>query len=484
MREIQHFTDFMKDTVNLDATRLGLLETSVEALKTIIKDSDWGPTVRKFVPQGSWAHQTIIKPVNERPFDADLLVFVDPVDGWDAGKYINELHRVFDENKVYKNKLDRFSHCVTINYVGERKVDIVPCVVDRGGVSRMEVCNRFKNEFEASEPEAYTDWLIERNKWTGRNGLRKVTRLLKYLRDIKGRFSCKSVLLTTLVGARIDAPDADNKVDFADVPTALKTIMGRLDDWLARHPSRPTITNPVLASEDLSDSWDDDRYTNFKECIQRYRAWIDDAYDEEDSEESLGKWRRVFGTKFARGAAITKAATVSDAATDQLRSSMALMTVSGDLVSLFAQHGVKALPRGFDNLPHKQRPRWRTLKHPAFAVAISAALFDDRNGRRIRDINRQSDPLPKRYWIEFRANYTTAGQSLVHGYSVHWRVTNTDREAHTADCLRGEIIPANSTYSHWEYLRYRGVHMVEAFIVLKQDDVLVAYSKPFYVTIE
>jgi hypothetical protein len=484
MREIQHFTDFMNDTVNLDATRLDLLETSVEALKTIIKDSDWGPAVREFVPQGSWAHETIIRPVDDRPFDADLLVLVDPVDGWDARKYINELHRVFAGNKVYKDKLARFSHCVTINYADERKVDIAPCVIDRGGISRMEVCNRITNEFESSAPEKYTDWLIERNKWTGRNGLRKVTRLLKYLRDIKGTFSCKSVLLTTILGDRINASDADNKVVFADLPTALKTIVGRLDTWLSLHPTPPAVTNPVLVSEDLSGSWDDDRYANFKEKIQRYRKWIDDAYDEEDSEESLGKWQRVFSTKFARGAAITKAASVSDAAIDQFRSSMALMTVSGDLVSLFAQHGVKALPRGFDNLPHKQRPRWRIQGQPAFSVEISAALFDDRDGRRIRDIHRQNDPLPKRCWIKFHANYTTDGRSLVDGYAVHWRVTNTDREAHTANCLRGEIIPANSVYSHWESLRFRGVHMAEAFIVRKQDDVLVAYSNPFYVTIE
>jgi hypothetical protein len=483
MREIQHFADFIKDTVNLDTTRLDLLEASVETLSAIIRNSDWEPTSQKFVPQGSWAHETIIKPVDGRAFDADLLVLVDPVDGWDAKKYIDELHRVFAGLKTYKDKLVRYSHCVTIAYAGERKVDIAPCVVDRGGVTRMEVCNRSANTFEGSEPEKYTDWLIERNKWTGRNGLRKITRLLKYLRDIKGRFSCKSALLTTLLGARIDASDADNKIDFADLPTALKTIVGRLDDWLDLHPTRPTLTNPVLSSEDLSGSWDDDRYTNFKDQIHRYRTWIDDAYDEKDSEESLGKWRRVFGSKFARGVSIEKAATVSDAARDQLRNSKALSTVSGDLVSMFAQLGAVALPRGFDRLPHKQRPRWRALESQAFDVKISAALFTSQNGTRIRDLDRQNDPLPKHHWIEFRANYTTAGTPLLHGYDVHWRVTNTDREAHSADCLRGKFVAASSVYSHWEQLRFRGVHMVEVFFVRKQDNVLVAHSEPFYVTI-
>lgn len=484
MREIQHFNDFIKKTVNLDATRLADLESSVEALEKFLRGADWTPHIRRFVPQGSWAHQTIIKPIKDGPFDADLLVLVDPVDGWDAKKYIDELHKVFTASELYKDKVDRFSHCVTINYAGERKIDIAPCVVDREATTRFEVCNRSTNAFEASEPEQYTDWLIERNKWTGRNGLRKVTRLIKYLRDIKGTFTCKSVLLTTLLGARIDAADANNDVDFADLPTALKTIMGRLDDWLAWHPARPTVTNPVLLGEDLSGSWDDDRYTNFKNCIHRYRTWIDEAYAEEDSDESLGKWRKVFGSKFARGAVIAKAAAVSDAAISQFHSTNSLYIASSDLVSLFAQKGALALPHDFHRLPHIQRPRWPALGYLMFAVNISATLFISRGGVRLHDIVRQTDPLPKHRWIEFRALYSVDGVPLVHDYTVHWRVTNTGREAAAANCLRGGIIRANNVHSHWEQLLFRGVHVVEAFIVRKRDSVLVATSNPFYVTIE
>ena len=129
MREIQHFADFIKDTVNLDTTRLDLLEASVETLSAIIRNSDWEPTIQKFVPQGSWAHETIIKPVDGRAFDADLLVLVDPVDGWDAKKYIDELHRVFAGLKTYKDKLVRYSHCVTIAYAAISVLEANGCTV-------------------------------------------------------------------------------------------------------------------------------------------------------------------------------------------------------------------------------------------------------------------------------------------------------------------------------------------------------------------
>ncbi|WP_342238722.1 SMODS domain-containing nucleotidyltransferase [Inquilinus sp. OTU3971] len=309
MKLTDHFNTFMSDIVNLNATRVTLLEDSVETLKGVVRASDWTPKVKFFISQGSWAHKTIIKPVEDRAFDADLLVFVEPVNGWTAKDYLSTLRAVFSNHPTYKDKVRRYSHCVTIEYVGDRKIDIAPCIVDRGGVTRLEVCNFNTDAFELSEPKRYTEWLIERNGWTGNNGLRKVTRLLKYLRDIKGTFSCPSILFTTLLGNRITWADSLNSNDFADLPTALKTIVGRLDDWLQSNPYRPIVANPVLSSEVLSDLWNDDRYTNFREKIHTYRTWIDDAYAESDRDESIGKWRRVFGDDFARSVVIEKAPT-------------------------------------------------------------------------------------------------------------------------------------------------------------------------------
>lgn len=45
-------------------------------------------TDQSWAPQGSWAHKTIIKPVDKGEFDADLLVYVHPVQGWTAATYI------------------------------------------------------------------------------------------------------------------------------------------------------------------------------------------------------------------------------------------------------------------------------------------------------------------------------------------------------------------------------------------------------------
>ena len=92
MKLIQDFNTFLTDTVNLNSTRFDQLESSIDAIKTAVRGLDWTPTIVGFAAQGSWAHKTIIKPLPGDPFDADILVYVKPVDGWEAKDYINELY--------------------------------------------------------------------------------------------------------------------------------------------------------------------------------------------------------------------------------------------------------------------------------------------------------------------------------------------------------------------------------------------------------
>lgn len=485
MKLTEHFKDFLDDTVNLNTSRLEQLESSVSAIKDFVRTSEWKPRVKYFTEQGSWAHKTIIKPVENNAFDADLLVMVEPVSGWDASAYLTSLRAIFADSGIYKDKVRRYSHCITIEYAGERKIDVAPCVVNRLGFTSEEVCNHDDNVFEPSAPEAYTGWLVERNAWTGGNALRKVTRLLKYLRDIKGTFTCPSFLLTALLGERITAADADNAIDFADVPTALRTIVGRLDEWLQLRPTRPSVRNPVLASEDLSGLWDNDQYVNFRNKVHQYREWIDDAYLEEKRDESIGKWRRVFGGEFAKGVALGKAARVTEAARQFVLASASGLAayVREDLVGLFCRFGRQVLPPDFDDLPHKHRPLWRWAQGTTMSIDIRASLHRSKNGAKVRDVSSGEGPLPKEYWLHFSARASSVFQ-VGANHEIHWRITNTDEEASDDDCLRGGFEESEEDgTSRWERLGYRGVHMVEAFAVRRSDGRLLGQSAPFYVVV-
>lgn len=477
MKLADHFKKFLDEEVNLNKSRVDLLANSVEAIKTAIKASDWGPRILSFAAHGSWAHGTIIKPSTNGEYDADLLVIIEPMAGWEAKDYVSKLGAFFEGHSTYKGKVHRYSHCITIEYAGVRRIDIAPCIKDRVFSGTYEVCNRTINTFETTSPLAYTDWVVGKNAAAEGNDLKKVTRLLKYLRDIKQNFTCPSFLFTTLVGSHIYGSDKGTAA-FADTPTCLKTIMGRLDNWLQSNVYLPEIRNPVLLTEVQSRIWDQTQYSNFREKINLYRKWIDDAYAEPDRDEAIGKWQRVFGEKFAAGEA-KEAARVSEsvARSDNI-------VVKGhlqDLVERVKAAGRAALPDRMTRLPYVRRPKWRTGAQ-TYQVKVSAELLTAQ-GTSIRTVN-SLEPLTRGRGIRFTAS-NNVGLPFGSNYKVQWRITNTDKAAYEADALRGEFYNSDAGgISRSEDLSYRGVHFAEAFLIGKNDNRLYGKSEPFYVVIE
>lgn len=471
------FRTFLEDHVNLNSTRLNLLESSIVAVKNAVRTLPCGPKIRSFAPQGSWAHETIIKPQAGQPFDADLLVFVEAKEGWTAKDYVNSLATELGKLPAYEGKVRRFSHCATIEYAGERKIDIAPCVMDRLYVGQYEVCNRITDQFEVTAPLEYTEWVKDQNGVAGGNDLKKVTRLLKYMRDIKGNFTCPSFLLTTLIGIQVYESDRGS-AQFSDLTTTLKTLVGRLDDWLQARPNIPIVPNPNLPQEDQASGWDQIQYSNFRDKVNLYRGWIDDAYAEADRDESIGKWQRVFGDNFGAREAKRAAEAVSES------SASGAILVEGhfrDLVEKVKTLGAAAVPATLRRLPHVRRPIWRKGSDQ-YTVRVTAELRTTKYGSMLRVV-RSAEPLQAGYWIKFSAA-NAMGVPFSDDYKIQWRVANTDKVAARAGALRGEFYPSDERSSRFEQLSYRGVHFVEAFLVRKRDNCLVGQSEPFYVVIE
>jgi hypothetical protein len=203
-----------------------------------------------------------------------------------------------------------------------------------------------------------------------------VTRLVKYLRDIKTTFTCPSFLLTTLLGDQVRNGDS-----FSDTPSALQALIGRLDDVLEAHEKTPKVVNPKLRTEVLSEVWDDTKYTNFRANVHQYREWIDDAFNATERGDTIAKWRRVFGDEFADSVVLEEAAQIIETARELLRLSAAnLHNAAGDLVAM-----VKALGRAA--LPPDRRPVPRS-SHSRSPV--------DRRGSLVRRLCRGGQPSPSR----------------------------------------------------------------------------------------
>lgn len=295
MKHAPFFSQFLSDEVNINPTRLEILNKRVTTIDTYLSTHlDLFESTER---QGSYALGTIIKPVNDNDeYDADMLVFLSYDAQLTPKSYISEVYRCFRSSKIYKPLAHRRTRCVELDYANDFHLDVVPCVTDHTGAHR--ICNRQTDEFELTDGTGYRNWFNEKNRKT--NGhLKRVTRLLKYLRDHKRTFSVKSILLTTLVGRAV--PDAyGSDLGFESLPDALVTTVQSMDIFLQSNPFLPRIDNPALPGEAFTRHWDQTKYSNFRAKIHSYAEKIKSAYDCPNHDESVRKWRDVFGSRFGQ----------------------------------------------------------------------------------------------------------------------------------------------------------------------------------------
>ena len=291
MKHIPYFQDFLANEVDLNKTRLDTLNRSSSAVDTFLSSNL--DAYEKTERQGSYGLKTIIKPVGTREYDADMLLYMTYDENKEPKDYINDVYNCLRGNDNYKDKVHRRTRCVYIDYTGEFHLDLVPCITQE---EKYFICNNKENEFETTDGTGYRDWFNEKTRITHGN-LKRVTRLLKFLRDHKGNFSVKSILLTTLIGNSVYASDEWGE-DFKDIPTALKTISNRINNFLQVNILMPEICNPVLDGESFTRHWDQDKYSHFREMFDLYNSKINEAFDATDHNTSVRKWRELFGDNF------------------------------------------------------------------------------------------------------------------------------------------------------------------------------------------
>ena len=300
-RRVNDFNEFMRDHVNLNPSRYERLKRSDKAVSEYLSQNLVG--YRRTERQGSYALGTTIRPVKDTDeYDVDRLVYVEYDSSKGPKDYIDDVYWCLKANGNYADKVQRNTRCVTVNYAGEFKIDVVPCITYNGNHF---ICNRKTNEYEITDGTGFRDWFNGKNRITNGN-LKLVTRLLKYLRDHKKTLTAPSVLLTTLIGNTVH--DWEGDTDFKTIPDALLTVITRMDEFLRSRPSMPEIRNPALPSETFTRHWDQAKYSHFREMISSYARRIKEAYSEDDEQSSVRKWRELFGDGFGSLSAAAAAA--------------------------------------------------------------------------------------------------------------------------------------------------------------------------------
>lgn len=291
----RQFREFLRYDVNLNQNRLHRLQISVRAVNRHLRSRLTG--YQRIDAQGSYGLDTLIKPVADNDeYDADIQVVMNPNPSWEPRDYLAALYDTLSRNTDHAGKIKLRTRCVTIDYAGEFHLDAVPRITKEAGHF---ICNGASNELEPTDGTGYRDWFSDKSRVT-RVNLKRVVRLLKYLRDHQGNYVAKSILITTLAGNAIRETDRGTEA-VRTVANTLTTVLTRMDDCLQQNPMMPRIENPVLPSETFNRHWDQDRYAYFRERIHSHAEVAQRALASGSIEDSIAIWRHLFGNGFGKG---------------------------------------------------------------------------------------------------------------------------------------------------------------------------------------
>ncbi len=298
MKHHDYMKKFLDDHVNLNQSRIDTLNGRVKSITDYLRSNFEG--YRKVSTQGSYAHGTIIKPVQENDeFDADILVFIEDSrfnPDYFYEDYVKLICDVLRKNGDYKNLVKLKTRCCTIDYAKDSHIDVVPCIKYR---EQMFICNRDEKKYEKTDGDGYKEWINECNRTVGGGNFKKATRLFKFLRDHKDNFTVKSILFTTILGEQIYRNYLGSS-GFGDLTETLFTLSNRVSTWLWQNPVVPIIRNPVLQEEEFSRDWTQEEYRNFCEKFSSYNNMITHAFHEPYHNDSVRKWQNIFGNEFGK----------------------------------------------------------------------------------------------------------------------------------------------------------------------------------------
>ncbi|KUM32885.1 SMODS domain-containing nucleotidyltransferase [Arthrobacter sp. EPSL27] len=435
---IREFNFFLRDYVNLDATRTKTLHSRVTAVNTFIADHvDIGGIVSgDVIPQGSFAHKTIIRPFTGNDFDADVLVPMVEQEGWEPKQYTQALHKALESSARYRDKAVVGKRCVKLDYAGDFHIDLVPFVTRDDG--NTYITHRTRNEFIRQDPVAYTAWFEDNNRTT-HGHLVRVVRLMKYLRD-RSSVQIPSVVLSALLAGRVRSFAGVN--DYDNVAATLTSLVRGLHEYVQHTATPPWVDDRI--GQNLADRLTQSGFENLKSQLKTWSKLMTEAL-EADPDESVEKWRKLFGESF--GSSVRKAS-------------------EGEALTASASpHYEKSYAPGEEDL--QKDHGIRIALDPTQRVRVVGRMSPNRKGTgRYRPLAGSGNHVPLSRSLKF----SIEGCTVEKPFDVFWKVRNAGEEAARRKMFRGEI--RNRGEQITESSNFHGEHWVEAWIV--KDGVAVA----------
>lgn len=427
---VREFNAFLRDYVNLNQTRVNTLQSRVSSLdKFLSEDSTISDlVVDDIIPQGSFAHKTILRPYTGNDFDADVLLPMEEQDEWEPKKYTVELQKSLEASSRYKGKTALGKRCVTIDYADDFHIDVVPFVTRADG--RTYITHRIDNEWIRQDPIALTEWIEESSRVTSGHLIR-VIRLVKYLRD-RSSLNVASVVLTAMLTERVHSFAGID--EYQNVATTLVSLVEDLNEYIGPMTSAPWVDDRI--GQNLADRLNHTGFVNMQSQIKTWARKMRTALDA-PADESVEKWQAVFGDKFG-------ASTKSEMA-------LAVFAGSADTYEKREAPGEQDLERDH-HIPVRLDPGAR--------FRLVGRMSATRKGAgRHRPMRATGNHVP----IGRSLSFTIEGCNVAPPYDVYWKVRNAGIEAVERRNLRGEIVKGGEKIT--EHSSYAGNHWVQAWVV-------------------
>ena len=436
---IREFNHFLRDHVNLNQARLDTLHSRVSSLDTALEESTIleDKLEGSLIPQGSFAHRTIIKPLSGNDFDADVLLPMAEQDEWEPKKYTLELKKALDAVPRYAEKTVLGKRCVTIDFANDFHIDVVPFIERADGLTY--ITHRTRNEFIRQDPTAFTDWFNQQNGTT--NGhLVRVIRLVKWLRD-RSSIDCPSVVLAALLAERVKSfAGIDN---YGNIATTFTALVEDLRDYLELYSVPPWVDDRI--GQNLADRLTQTGFDNLKSQLKRWARLAREALDAAAS-ESVDKWKKLFGDSF--GASSTNSALALSASAAPKTPTYEHQMAPGELTIT-------------------ERFGYPVRRSAADTFRIVGRMSPTKKGRgRYRPLSANGNLVPIGRSLQFEIE----GCTVQEPYDVYWKVRNAGPEAASRKAFRGEILKRGHQIQ--ETSDFPGAHWVQAWIV--KDGIAVA----------
>jgi Second Messenger Oligonucleotide or Dinucleotide Synthetase domain len=302
-----HFEKLLKN-IQPPASRIKLAQRLPRLARNYIKTSSSFLTTAPHTRlAGSYAQDMVGKDVK----DVDTLVRVsgDPEKNEpEAKQLIRDLKDLLDglpeylEQEGYAQiqlEVERARRSIHVYLESENfHMDFVPCIAPNGFKNILYVPDRGFNKWIASHPIGYIALLNRLNNQHGKK-VKPLGKLLKHFRDHqmvnrKPKSYWLGALLLHHVTNSLDM-DASLGVIFHDL---LDAIYCQYDHLLwTSDTATPNILDPVLG-HNISWNWSRSHFETFMRRVEDGRDWAAKAIEEDDREEAIKYWQKIFGEDY------------------------------------------------------------------------------------------------------------------------------------------------------------------------------------------